>query len=54
MEGQSGDHDVDAQLILGVFVGIGGGGDATPDGLQQQGDEIAADEEDGVRCRAEA
>lgn len=51
LERQTGDHDVDAQLVaVGV---VGGSCDSTPDGLEEDGDKVAAhkDTRDGPRLQ---
>lgn len=53
MKGQSGDHDVDARL-LGIGAGVGGVGHGAADGLQDEGEDVAADEDDGVGAGFEA
>ena len=46
LEGQTGDHDVDARL-LHILV-IGGVGKSAAEGLQHEREDVAADEDDGV------
>lgn len=49
--GETGDHEVDADLRHAV--GVGGRGDGAAGGLEDQGEEIAADEEAGDELRGE-
>lgn len=52
LAGEAGDHDVDAD-VLGVLV-VRRRGEAAAGGLQDERDEVAADEEEGVGARADA
>lgn len=52
MERQPRDHDVDACLL--GRVASGRIGDATPDGLEDERKDVAADEDNGVRAGFEA
>lgn len=52
MEAQACNHDVDPGLLEGVRVG--GVGECAPDGLQDEGEDVAADEDDGVGAGLEA
>lgn len=52
LEAEAGDHDVNACLLQGPRVG--GVGQGAADGLQDEGEEVAADENDGVGAGFEA
>lgn len=52
LEGQTGNHDVDALLRFGV--GVGSVGQCSADGLQHEGKDVAADEDVGVGVGREA
>lgn len=41
MEGEAGDGDVDG----GIGAAVGGGGEGAADGLEQQGNDVAGDED---------
>ncbi|KAK7995646.1 hypothetical protein PG990_014419 [Apiospora arundinis] len=53
LEGETGDHDVDAHVDLGL-VAVARGRDATTSTLQDQGDEVEGDEDPGVGHGLEA
>ncbi len=52
LEAQAGDHDVDPGLLEGF--GVGGVGERAADGLHDEGEDVAADEDDGVGAGFEA
>lgn len=52
LEGQAGNHDINARLLRVVIVGRRGNG--TSGRLQNEGEDIETDEGDGINGRAEA
>ena len=48
LEGETGDHDVGAELEQVWVVGWGAGGHTAAEGLEGEGDDVAGDEEAGI------